>query len=184
MKMPLVAHNPNLEKDIPTIISFINENQKKFGDLDDTFWNGRVIHYPNIDKDIQKILIKHKDFLLSKFYEETKETKEIYLDTLSLIRWVKGYELFPHADKDEPDGRPHPFPWRNYGSVTFLNEDFEGGVLYYPKLNDFQIPAKKGYFAIHKGDLDHLHGVTEITEGVRYTIGTFLTFEKDKSIRF
>ena len=182
MKDPIIIYNPNLAKNASKIIDYIN-NKKSFGKLDNTFWNGRVIFFEKIDKEIQEILLENKNFVLSKFYEITKENKEIYYDSLSLVRWVKGYELHPHADKDEPDGRPHPFPWRNYGSVSFLNENFIGGVLHYPKLN-LEIPAKIGYTAIHKGDLDHLHVVTEITEGTRYTIGSFLTYDVTKSLKF
>ena len=68
---------------------------------------------------------------------------------------------------------------REFKLRGILNENFEGGMLYYPNKN-IEIKPKKGYSAIHLGNLEYLHGVTKITHGSRYTIASFLTYDESK----
>ena len=36
--------------------------------------------------------------------------KHLICDGPHLVRWLPGYELFPHCDQEEPDGTEHEFP--------------------------------------------------------------------------
>jgi predicted 2-oxoglutarate/Fe(II)-dependent dioxygenase YbiX len=58
--------------------------------------------------------------------------------------------------------------------LVFLNEDFEGGELYYPQ-HDLTIKPKPGLAVAHPGDVNYLHGVTLVTKGYRYTTPSFYT---------
>jgi predicted 2-oxoglutarate/Fe(II)-dependent dioxygenase YbiX len=184
---PLYFPNQIALENSDRIIAYINNHLEDFGDIGkpnnrDTYWDGRNIHYDQIqDKEIQNILKQQLNFTIDKLYAEIKQKETLYPDILSICRWPEGFELLPHADAAEPDGREHPFPWRTYGSVTFLNEDFEGGTLYYPKLNT-EFSPKIGHTVIHKGDLEHLHGVTKITKGTRYTVASFFTYDSSKRV--
>lgn len=177
--MPIVFENEIIRPNASKIIDYINNHNNDFGELGSDYWQGRTVHmHQIIDNDIKKILIRHKEFMLAQFISICNITKPIYIDGLHLVRWPVGYDLKPHADAENPNGETHPFPWRDFGTVTFLNEDFEGGVLFYPNKNNLQVPAKTGYTAIHTGSVDCLHGVTPITKGTRYTIASFLTYDK------
>lgn len=65
------------------------------------------------------------------------------------------------------------FANKNFTSMLYLNEDFEGGELYFPQHNYFEIKPKPGLLVIFSGDLNHLHGIKEITSGFRYVHTTF-----------
>jgi hypothetical protein len=182
--MPLFFENSALLGRTQIIIDYINNHQEDFGEIKkDDYWSGRSIFFHNIkDNTVKDILLQYKDELINKFHELSGIEDDVYYDTLHLARWPVGYELIPHADAVEPDGRDHPFPYRNFGTVGFLNENFEGGILYYPNKDNLQVTPKTGYSAIHTGGLDCLHGVTRITSGCRYTIASFLTYDKNRQM--
>jgi hypothetical protein len=182
--MPILFENKVIKNNASKIIDYINNHQKDFGELGSDYWQGRTIYINQItDSEILQILKDHKNHMIEEFVKISGVDKPVYIDSLHLVRWTEGYELRPHADAEEPDGRPHPFPWRDFGTVTFLNEDFEGGILFYPNKDNLQVPAKTGHTAIHTGSIDCLHGVTPITKGVRYTIASFLTYDQSHEFR-
>lgn len=181
--MPLIFKNEVISQHYQTLIDYINNHQDDFGQLDNSYWGGRTIYLNKIkDTNILSILKDHKNELLSKFHQLSGIEQEVYIDSLHLVRWVEGYELKPHADGENPDGSQHEFHWRNFGTVTFLNDDFTGGVLYLPN-QDMMIQSKTGYSAIFPGTLEYLHGVTPVTSGVRYTIASFLTYDKSHEFK-
>jgi hypothetical protein len=69
---------------------------------------------------------------------------------------------------------------REYGSIVYLNNNFSGGETFYPQHNISIVP-KPGMLAIHPADSNHMHGVSEIKDGIRYTIASFWTFDKERS---
>ena len=68
--------------------------------------------------------------------------KHLICDGPHLVRWLHGYELFPHCDQEEPDGREHEFPYRDFGSITWLNNNYTGGQIYYPNLDNYSPEMK------------------------------------------
>lgn len=181
--MIFLFENTIIKENASRIISYINNNEYSFGELGKDYWKGRTIYLSQIrDDSVKKILKEHKNELLNKFNEHYKDSKPIYIDSLHIVRWPVGYELKPHADGENPDGTQHEYYWRNFGTATFLNEDFEGGDLYFPN-KDVIIKPKIAYTAIFPGTLEYLHGVTKITKGVRYTLASFLTYDKNKEFK-
>ena len=73
------------------------------------------------------------------------------------------------------------FTSKNFTSMLYLNSDFEGGDLYFPQHNNFTVTPGPGVLAIFSGDLDHFHGITPITSGLRYTHTTFWSKDINKS---
>ena len=150
------------------------------------FWDGRTIQSNQIFKDNKKIyniLNKYKNNLINNIKKDYKVLHELYNDTMSIVRWPVGYELFPHADGEEPDGSEHPFPWREYGCVIYLNDDFKGGEIYYPNLN-LQPKIESRMAAAHQSNIKCLHGVKPVTEGMRYTIGFFVTSNINYALKY
>lgn len=143
------------------------------------FWDNRVINYDRLgqhDKHAAEIMLDANIRCKEKIKEEYG-VEFIYADTLQVIRWFPGMEQSPHADdmsNTEVEGHRH----RAFGSVIYLNEEYEGGHTYYPNFN-FEVIPKVGTLAVHPGDPEHLHGVTKIENGIRYTIASFWTKDKN-----
>jgi hypothetical protein len=99
----------------------------------------------------------------------------------AIVRWPKGAMQFPHADKElheGPDaGTPNEFPWYDLGTVFYLNDDYEGGELFFP-LQDIKFKPKPRAAYFFPGDKNYIHGVTKVTSGTRYTAPFFWTITK------
>jgi len=107
-------------------------------------------------------------------------------------RWRPGREQTPHLDyfyAEEPghdyerlrknnipkeflDTFGEMFQTKHYSSLIYLNEDYEGGELYFPEHN-FYIKPEIGTLICFKGDENNLHGVKKVESGIRYTISLF-----------
>ena len=99
----------------------------------------------------------------------------------AIVRWPKGAMQFPHADKelhDGPDaGLPNDFPNYDLSSLFYLNDDYEGGELFFP-LQDIKFKPKPRAAYFFPGDKNYIHGVTKVTSGTRYTAPFFWTITK------
>lgn len=84
------------------------------------------------------------------------------------IRRLKEGEFLPlHEDADYDSEKDKII----FGIVIYLNDDFEGGELYYADLNLKIKPIKNSLF-IHKAE--YKHEVLPIIKGNRYCITTFI----------
>lgn len=144
------------------------------------FWENRVLNYYTIlkhDKKAAEIMLD-ANIRCGNIIRNNYAIPEIYSDTLQIVRWFPGMEQPPHAD-DMTDTDIHGFEHRAFGSIIYLNQEYNGGNTYYPK-HDIKITPKTGMLAIHPGDPEHLHGVTKIEDDMRYTIASFWTPLKNK----
>lgn len=66
-------------------------------------------------------------------------------------------------------------PTIQYGVVIYLNDDFEGGQLFYPE-SKTNIKPESGMLIFHKGD--KIHGVSKVESGTRYTLTSFIRGKK------
>ena len=87
--------------------------------------------------------------------------------------------LNPHADRANPGGEPHGMPWRDFASIVYLNDDYEGGSLYFSAL-DMVIKPTAGTLVAFTGGFHHEHGITTITKGIRITLPAFYTFDRNQ----
>lgn len=101
----------------------------------------------------------------------------------AIVRWLPGQLQNPHADKElheEPNvGVPNDFPWYDLAGLFYLNDDYEGGELYFP-LQGIEFKPKPGGAYFFPGDRNFIHGVREITSGIRYVIPFFWTIKEHK----
>jgi len=87
-------------------------------------------------------------------------------------KWEPGAYARLHSDNTDEDGNSGPFERSRYAAFIYLNEDFDGGLLNFPK-NNITVSPKTGMLAVFSGGHANMHEVTMITKGVRYTIGSF-----------
>lgn len=141
--------------------------------------------------------------LKDKFQEavETVFDRPVKANTSHAQKWVKGGFAAPHSDSSDYDGKTNSFSINKYVGILYLNDDYENGHLYFidddlaredDKLDpalwcmpesyfdenlkkyiwlDFK-PNKLSYY-IFPGGVENIHGVSEITEGTRYTMVSF-----------
>lgn len=146
------------------------------------FWDNRVLNYTSMlkfDRDAAIIMLDANIRCGQTIKEEYNLEDSAYSDTLQLIRWFPGMEQPPHAD-DMTNTDTNGFQHRAYGSIIYLNDSYSGGHTYYPNF-DFDIKPEVGALAIHPGDPEHLHGVTQVQDGLRYTIASFWTLDRSKA---
>lgn len=146
------------------------------------FWSNRVINYTELkqfDSRASDIMLKANIKCKHAIKEAYDLNQEVYSDTLQVIRWFEGMSQPPHAD-DMSNTEIVGFDHRVFGSIIYLNADYSGGHTYYPNFN-IEVKPEVGKLAIHPGDPEHLHGVTTIIGGVRYTIASFWTYDKEKA---
>jgi hypothetical protein len=151
---------------------------------DASYWHNRVATYPTIQKtnpEIPKIIegmVARLKIEVDKFFG---------VDALptspAMVRWLPGQLQMPHADKElhtGPDaGKPNDFPYYDIAGLFYINDDYEGGELYFPN-QGIQFKPKRGAAYFFPGDMNYIHGVTEIKSGIRYTVPFFWTILSHK----
>ena len=172
---PLLIKNFITQQEIDTVLNWTKSIESLFGKLvPGNFWAGRSLDYSLMPKNIQ-------DILYNSFYRGIlllNEKPNLIPEILHITRWPPDprYELMPHADAEEPNGRKHIYWWRQYGAIIYLNNDFEGGELYYPNLH-IVVKPEPGLLAIHPGTLKYLHGVKPVIGNTRYTLTSFFKYD-------
>jgi predicted 2-oxoglutarate/Fe(II)-dependent dioxygenase YbiX len=109
--------------------------------------------------------------MVARFFDEAAP---LHSDTIQLVKWFEGQEHSAHADNAHPDGAPHNTPWRDYGSVVYLNDDYEGGEFFFQR-SRLMIKPKKGMLLAFPGGHTHEHGVAKVRRGERYTMPGWYT---------
>ena len=160
--------------------SHTNENGTVTYDAD--YWKDRVATHPTLDKNDPSIspvitkLFKRLRPIIEEFYKV-----EVIPTGATIVKWLPGQSQSPHADKElheGPDaGTPNDFPNYDLSSLFYLNDDYEGGELYFP-LQGVQFKPKKGAAYFFPGDKNYIHGVTEIKSGLRFTCPFFWEITK------
>lgn len=146
------------------------------------YWKDRVATYltlAKVDPSIPVIITNMMNRL--KVNVEDHFDVKIMATSPTIVRWLPGQLQMPHADKElhegKDAGKPNDFPYYDLASLFYLNDDYEGGELYFPKQN-IQFKPKKGAAYFFPGDMNYIHGVTEIKSGIRYTCPFFWTIEE------
>jgi hypothetical protein len=141
------------------------------------YWNSRIAHADQLwDNKVRHQLVEIRKRVRSEIIGAYHLIQPIFADTLQFVRWPEGYEQQPHADSENPGGVSHPYHWRSYASLIYLNNDFEGGRIYFP--HQRLVPQiTPGMLVFFPGTLEYLHGVSRITRGQRFTVASFWTFD-------
>jgi hypothetical protein len=172
------------DKETSIILEFAKSTDL-WGQLSNDFWSGRVIQASSINqtnKELGKTLQQIKDRALKYIKEHYKIDDQIYSDIFVLTRWLPGMSQSPHSDDMENTPDALNFIHRKYGLIVYLNNDFDGGQTFYPQHNVY-INPEPGKMVVHPADTDHMHGVTPIGEGVRFTLASFITFDPTKKMQ-
>lgn len=152
-------------------------------DTIDPYWNNRFLWHRDILRErpeagaIMRAAQQRGIRLLSDFYGLTAP---IYSDILQIVRWQAGMSMPPHADNANPDGSSHRMAYRDFAGIIYLNDDYEGGELYFTAL-DIAVRPKRGMFVAMTGGFHHEHAVLKVTNGTRLTMPSFMTFDRTRA---
>ncbi len=179
---PLLEPEFITEDERQSALTFLAAHAADFGGTHpDDYWAGRTLTLPQVRdaamqslmRDLQRRIIRKVHGLLD---DRLGPQPPLYADVINFARWPPGYELLPHADAENPGGEPHPYPWRHFASVIYLNDDYGGGAIHFPELGiELRPPVRT--LLVFPGTLDYLHGVRAVTHGMRHTLASFLTFD-------
>ncbi len=153
-------------EEIDKIISIVDDPEIWNHQSKNTTWRNRIADgnvllrmYPDILETISNVQSRLSD-KISDFYNV-----KLAKPDRSIVRWFSGSFQFPHADNTH-------YPNYHIGSIIYLNSNYEGGELFFPQ-HEITLKPVSGQAFAFPGDSYYLHGVKEITYGVRYTIPTF-----------
>lgn len=182
MTFPLVIKNFLSEEENSLLLDYSLNNQELYdqhiSSID--FWNKRCIYWHSISDPTISSLLKKKCLQIREEILKIDGNLNLRCEYPQFVKWEKGWELTPHADNIEQDGvSPNATPWRSHGSVMYLNDDYDGGEIFYPNL-DIEVTPEAGMLAIHRADIVYTHGVKQVTNGVRHTVSTFLTYDQNQ----
>jgi predicted 2-oxoglutarate/Fe(II)-dependent dioxygenase YbiX len=116
---------------------------------------------------------------ISSFVEPFYNIKIRDWEPLQLLHYGSGGHYIPHVDAEtlytDEEGLEL---WektldRDLSVVYFLNDDFEGGELFFPKL-DLLIEPEAGTLVCFPSDHNYIHGVKPVTTGRRYSVVTWM----------
>jgi hypothetical protein len=103
-----------------------------------------------------------------------------YPENTELVRWFPGDQMSVHSDNSWTEGNgledqvgvDHPTKYRTYSAIFYINDDYDGGEIHFPKF-DVEIKPKQGSLVIFPSDEDYIHGVKEVKNLNRYTIAAW-----------
>jgi hypothetical protein len=115
------------------------------------------------NKKVMDILIKYGN----KANEEHKRLNG-YLHDIYVFKgfgswWQEGTKGGLHIDAQDPE------PWIEWSTVIYLNEDFEGGQIYFPNQNVVYSPKALSAVFFPSAGSEYVHGITTVTKGNRHT---------------
>lgn len=112
-----------------------------------------------IDHDLQYTFHPHKAYL------------EPHTDVLG---WIPKYDETNEYSTQE---KYFPYFWSGHlSNIIYLNNDFDGGELFFPDFN-IEIKPKPGMLLTFPGNTHYLHGVQEVLGNTRYTCSLWTKFK-------
>jgi len=192
LKNIVIENNFIDEKEINTILDLLkNTSKKEIVIVNDPNDGGNDNKEDGSPVSIEHLLFDTENtpalnsliLKLEKYFEYTFGQR-FYLRTPLWCRiWRVGDFISPHSDSEYnnsdlvmDEGYPEE-EWTNhiprflsdYSSVLYLNDDYEGGELFFPEFN-LTIKPKLGDLVTFPTNSMYIHAVKEVKHGTRYTI--------------
>ena len=151
--------------DIRLIASYAKQNDDLFIDFGNNEKEFKF-HSNFINNDIKNLLQKYQknvyEFVINNYFGPFEPYDE---SKIHLARFEEGYGMHEHFDSTKPN---------DIATLIYLNEDYDGGQIYFPELNIY-IKPQEGDLICFPDTPDFVHGVKPIKDGIRYTAPRWFT---------
>jgi hypothetical protein len=134
----------------------------------DEGWQSRGVGTSESVDQLTELFFEEGDKIENKILSLFSNGEHMHLNSMRKIRRLTSGE-FIHGHKDlGPEGQNSEI---RFGVILYLNDDFEGGEVYYKDLN-LKIKPKKNSLIVHRSTF--FHEVLPVTSGIRYSMTTFI----------
>lgn len=166
-----ILNNVASKFDCQVAISLVNKLEKnnslvRFRDNPDVL----IVSPSNAESN--KIIKKYSKIAKDFHAEKNGFISPIYTSEAYLSLWNIGTQAGIHTDSNNTE-------WIIFSTVLYLNDNYEGGEIYFPN-QGVELKPKSGDMIIFpSGGHEYFHGVKPIISGKRYTIAMWHTMHRD-----
>ncbi len=122
--------------------------------------------------------------------ERIFQAAPLYIEALFLTRLSPGGEHREHCDNSRPDGKggyePNHTPQRDFSSLLYLNGDFTGGDIVFPKSDPqpggLAIHPDAGLLVAFPSTFEYPHRVPPVIAGKRYSMQVWYARDPAKNL--
>lgn len=170
----LIKHESGFisKEEVDKILNFARNNPDDFteyGNSEEQFKVSLLSKGDNV-AEVRALLLEHD----KKVYEYLKSNYEFkfkpYQTAIHIARFEEGSGMHVHFDSSRPD---------DIATIIYLNDDYEGGEIYFPDYNK-TIKPKAGDLVAFPDNENFRHGVNEVVGTTRYTTPRWFTTEGTK----
>lgn len=123
-------------------------------------FGGNALPYNKVTIDLLK---KYGDMSNEVHKERNGFVNPIYVFKAFGAVWTPGRKGNLHIDAQGPE------PFIEFSTIIYLNDEFEGGEIYFPNQNFVYKPKKYSAVFFPSAGTEHIHGITTVTSGQRHT---------------
>ena len=113
----------------------------------------------------------------SKKVAEEVLKQDLVVHDCIFVHYGPGSHVEEHMDFDFEDDCADC----THAAVIYFDEDYTGGEIYFPKLNESYKPNAGSIVVFPQRNRDYTHGVKEIKTGVRHMMNMCMTPNRDKT---
>lgn len=140
--------------------------------------NEDVMVIPESDPECIEFVKKYSDLLLEEQRKFHGFLPDLYTVEGWMSLWLK-HRAKSMAHTDSHDGYEHLI----FSSVLYLNDDYQGGQIYFPNQGFYYTPRRGDAIMFTCGGHEYLHGVKHVV-GRRYTVPMFHSARPDMASKY
>ena len=163
------------------IIKYIESKPENWGHV--ASYKYRLGHFPEPDVDLELFNLSKSTVydIVEKINNHVSFffSKDVSLNTIHAQKFQTGGLGHVHSDNTDENGDSNHFEINKYAAIIYLNDQYSGGEVFFPE-HEMDVRPKAGSLVLFPGGKENIHGVREITSGLRYTIISFWDFSDSK----
>jgi predicted 2-oxoglutarate/Fe(II)-dependent dioxygenase YbiX len=146
------------------------------------WFDGECLEVHQLNTELQKLVTDHRANVTNLINKEFSYLfGELYPEFTHLVLWTPGRFMNRHLDNGYSE--TDKLRSRKVSSITYLNDDFDGGVTYIRTEtgHDYMSKPKLGSVVFFLSGAENMHGVTMLKNNMRVTLPIWFCSDKEKS---